>query len=164
MTDNKITIHLPDVESTLELGSTLASFFMGRKKMIPIFFNGDLGSGKTTLVRALVECLPGAQNAEVSSPSFNILNIYPTKPQVNHFDLYRLEGQTPDDDFFDLINSKKSLTVVEWIQYLRIEFWPENALLFTWIPAASGRTIELTLHGSATSLFEELASLLKSFQ
>jgi len=164
MTSNKITINLPDVESTMKLGSTLAVFFQNRKNLIPLFLSGDLGAGKTTFVRALVESFPGAQNAEVSSPSFNILNIYPTKPPVNHFDLYRLEGQTPDDDFFDLINNKKSLTVVEWIQYLKLEFWPENALLFTWKPASLGRTIELTLHGSATSLFEELASLLKSFQ
>ncbi|CCO24527.1 tRNA (adenosine(37)-N6)-threonylcarbamoyltransferase complex ATPase subunit type 1 TsaE [Maridesulfovibrio hydrothermalis] len=164
MTNEKLIINLPDVESTLKFGSALAVFFAKQKKFIPIFLNGDLGSGKTTFVRALVESLPGAQNAEVSSPSFNILNIYPTKPQVEHFDLYRLEGQTPDDDFFDLLNNKKSLTVVEWIQYLRLEFWPENALLFTWKPAASGRTIELTLHGSATSLTEELFSFLKSFQ
>ncbi len=152
------------MESTMKLGSTLASFFRERKTQIPLFMNGDLGSGKTTLVRAMVESLPGAQNAEVSSPSFNILNIYPTTPQVNHFDLYRLEGQIPDDEFFDLLNNKKTLTVVEWIQYLRVDFWPDSALLFTWIPAASGRTIELTLHGSTTSLFEELASHLKSFQ
>ncbi|WP_027722655.1 tRNA (adenosine(37)-N6)-threonylcarbamoyltransferase complex ATPase subunit type 1 TsaE [Maridesulfovibrio zosterae] len=164
MTTKRLMINLPNVEATLKLGSTLALFFLNRKDLPPIFMNGDLGAGKTTFVRALVESLPGAQNAEVSSPSFNILNIYPTKPQVNHFDLYRLEGQTPDDDFFDQLNNKKTLTVVEWIQYLRPEFWPDNALLFTWKPAASGRTIELTLHGSTTSLYEELASLLKSFQ
>lgn len=164
MSKDKLIINLPDVEATLKLGSTLASFFLKTKKLVPIFLNGDLGAGKTTFVRAMVESFPGAQNAEVSSPSFNILNIYPTKPQVAHFDLYRLEGLTPDDDFFDLLSDKNTLTVVEWIQYLKMEFWPENALLFTWTPAASGRIIELTLHGSATSLYEELASLLKSFQ
>lgn len=154
---------LPDEQSTINLGLALAEFFRGRKKFLPLFLNGDLGSGKTTLVRSLVEALPGSENAEVSSPSFNILNIYPTKPRVEHFDLYRLEGQCPDDDFFDLLSNKKSLTVVEWVQYLDIDFWPESALLFTWKPAETGRTIDLTLHGKTSALFEELTSHLKSF-
>lgn len=154
---------LPDEQATKNLGLALASFFRGRKKFPPLFFNGNLGSGKTTLVKAFVEALPNAENAEVSSPSFNILNIYPTKPRVNHFDLYRLEGQCPDDDFFDLLNDKKSLTVVEWVQYLDITFWPENALLFVWQSADSGRIIDLTNHGEASELFNELTLHLKSF-
>ncbi|WP_291327610.1 tRNA (adenosine(37)-N6)-threonylcarbamoyltransferase complex ATPase subunit type 1 TsaE [Desulfovibrio sp. UCD-KL4C] len=163
MTKKKLIINLPDVEATLRLGSTLADFFQKKQEFLPIFLNGDLGAGKTTFVRAFVESLPGAENAEVSSPSFNILNIYPTKPQIEHFDLYRLEGQCPDDEFFDLLNNKKTLTVVEWIQYLNIEFWPDNALLFTWKTTSTGRKIELTFHGFATPLFEEIATLLESF-
>lgn len=154
---------LPDEQATIKLGLALAEFLKGRKKFLPFFLNGDLGSGKTTLVRSFVEALPGAQNAEVSSPSFNILNIYPTKPRVNHFDLYRLEGQCPDDDFFDLLNNKKSLTVVEWVQYLDSNFWPESALLFVWEHAETGRIINLTLHGETSAFFEELTLHLKSF-
>ncbi len=163
MVKNQLTINLPDVESTLKFGSTLADFLKNKKEFVPIFLNGDLGAGKTTFVRALVESFPGAENAEVSSPSFNILNIYPTNPQVEHFDLYRLEGQCPDDEFFDLLNNKKTLTVVEWIQYLRTEFWPDSALLFTWKEAPTGRKIELTVHGSPTPLLEEIFTFLKSF-
>jgi tRNA threonylcarbamoyladenosine biosynthesis protein TsaE len=154
---------LTDEQATIELGLALADFLKGRKKFLPFFFNGDLGSGKTTLVKSLVENLPGAENAEVSSPSFNILNIYPTKPRVNHFDLYRLEGQTPDDDFFDLLNNKKSLTVVEWVQYLDINLWPESAILFFWQPAESGRIIKLTNHGEASDFYNDLLSHLESF-
>ncbi|WP_031484102.1 tRNA (adenosine(37)-N6)-threonylcarbamoyltransferase complex ATPase subunit type 1 TsaE [Maridesulfovibrio frigidus] len=163
MVKNQFIINLPDVESTLKFGSTLADFFKNKKEFVPIFLNGDLGAGKTTFVRALVESFPGAENAEVSSPSFNILNIYPTNPQVEHFDLYRLEGQCPDDEFFDLLNNKKTLTVVEWIQYLRTEFWPDSALLFTWKDAKAGRKIELTVHGPTTPLLEEIFTFLKSF-
>ena len=68
MNSDKLIINLPDVEATLKLGSTLASFFLETKKLVPIFLNGDLGAGKTTFVRALVESFPGAQNAEVRVP------------------------------------------------------------------------------------------------
>ena len=52
-----------------------------------VLMNGQLGAGKTTFVRALVELLPGSENAEVGSPSFNLVNLYPTTPPVAHFDL-----------------------------------------------------------------------------
>ena len=58
---------------------------------------GELGAGKTTLVRGLVEALPGGQDAEVASPSFNLVNLYPTQPETAHVDLYRCEGAPLDD-------------------------------------------------------------------
>jgi tRNA threonylcarbamoyladenosine biosynthesis protein TsaE len=57
-----------------------------------VLLRGDLGSGKTTFVRGLVAALPGGEEAEVASPSFNLVNVYPTRPEVVHMDLYRLRG------------------------------------------------------------------------
>ncbi len=76
---------------------------------------GDLGAGKTTFVRALVEALGGAANA-VSSPTFMLLNIYDT-PRMNvfHLDAYRVGGS---DDFeaigFDELLQQDGLVIVEW--------------------------------------------------
>ena len=62
-----------------------------------LLLRGPLGSGKTTLTRALVEALPGGDQAEVASPSFTLCNYYPTTPPVMHCDLYRSPGSLPDE-------------------------------------------------------------------
>jgi tRNA threonylcarbamoyladenosine biosynthesis protein TsaE len=57
---------------------------------------GDLGAGKTTLIKGIVEGVTGISHAEVNSPTFLYLNQYIPKEQkksvVYHFDLYRLKG------------------------------------------------------------------------
>jgi len=139
-----VKIHLKDADETLALGLSLAKK-MAKVSFLPaLLLQGDLGSGKTTLVRGLVESLPGAEQAEVSSPSFNIFNLYPTTPPVAHFDLYRLEGMPPDDALYESLEDSGTLTVVEWIQFLDRAEWPDNAIYLEWTPSESGR--DLTLH------------------
>lgn len=55
-----------------------------------VFLSGDLGAGKTTLVRGLLEAL--GWKGVVRSPTFTLLQAYPTSPPVLHTDLYRVEG------------------------------------------------------------------------
>ena len=139
-----VKIHLADTGETLALGRTLAKN-MAKLPFLPaLLLQGDLGSGKTTLVRGLVESLPGAEQAEVSSPSFNVCNLYPTTPAVAHFDLYRLEGMPPDEALYESLDDSSTLTVVEWIQFLNRKEWPKNAVYLKWTPSESGRA--LTLH------------------
>lgn len=114
-----------------------------------ILFVGPLGSGKTTLTRGLVESLPGGDDAEVSSPSFNICNLYPTLPAVAHFDLYRLAGGEPDDALLDLLDEGTSLVLVEWAERLPEDAPPVDHLVLTWHPVADGRLIEAHAHGKA---------------
>ncbi len=57
-------------------------------------FFGELGAGKTTLIKGFVAGAIGLQPERVSSPTFTYLNIYqkePLGPAVHHFDLYRLQ-------------------------------------------------------------------------
>ncbi|WP_319544084.1 tRNA (adenosine(37)-N6)-threonylcarbamoyltransferase complex ATPase subunit type 1 TsaE [uncultured Pseudodesulfovibrio sp.] len=153
-----VKIHLPNAEATLELGIFLAN----RVKKMPnppsLLLQGDLGSGKTTLVRGFVESLPGSEMAEVSSPSFNIFNLYPTTPPVAHFDLYRLEDMPPDDSLFEQLEDPETITIIEWIQFLDRELWPEEALFIVWTPSEAGR--ELTFHAmgkTASTLVQAVA-------
>ena len=67
---------------------------------------GDLGAGKTALVRGLAEGL--GIRAQVSSPTFTIVNEYAGRPELIHFDMYRLQGA---DELFD----------IGWEDYLRRE-------------------------------------------
>ena len=77
---------------------------------------GELGAGKTALVRGLAEGL--GIRAQVSSPTFTIVNEYPGRPELIHFDMYRLHGA---DELFD----------IGWEDYLRRDAilaveWSEN--------------------------------------
>lgn len=80
-----------------------------------ITLEGDLGAGKTTFVRALVEALGGEANA-VSSPTFMLLNLYTTpRMTVYHLDAYRVSGS---EDFegigFSELLEQNGLVIVEW--------------------------------------------------
>jgi len=142
-----VKIHLTDTDQTLVLGQTLAKN-MAKSPFLPaLLLQGNLGSGKTTLVRGLVESLPGAEQAEVSSPSFNIYNLYPTTPPVAHFDLYRLEGMPPDDALYESLDDPGTLTIVEWIQFLDRAEWPDNAVYLKWSPSDTGRSLTLNAIG-----------------
>jgi len=80
-----------------------------------IALDGELGAGKTQFVRGLVRAL-GGEARSVSSPTFVLLNVYPTpRLQVFHLDAYRVGGA---DDFdtigFAELLEQGGLVVVEW--------------------------------------------------
>lgn len=144
-------MRLKNSEATIRLGRILAKKLSKTTNPPALLLQGDLGSGKTTLVRGLVESLPGSDMAEVSSPSFNIFNLYPTTPPVAHFDLYRLEGMEPDDTFFECLEDEEAVTVVEWVQFLDRDLWPDHALFLKWEPSETGRSLTLHAMGEAAN-------------
>ena len=83
---------LKSIEDTSRLATTLVTCLQQMDHFPAILLEGDLGSGKTTMTRMIVRLLPGGDQAEVSSPSFNVMNVYPTLPETAHFDFYRMEG------------------------------------------------------------------------
>ncbi len=83
-----------------------------------VFLYGEIGAGKTTFVRYLINYLQIRSKkslSEVTSPTFNIMNEYQIKNlTINHFDLFRIE-KTKDLKNTGLFNDYKSkLTLVEW--------------------------------------------------
>ena len=83
-----IEISLVGEEATIDLGAKLA---LNLRAGDCISLIGDLGAGKTTLSRGLIQAILGA-DTEVPSPTYTIVQTYETDPApIWHFDLYRLE-------------------------------------------------------------------------
>lgn len=147
---------LANLDSTAGLGRLLAH---GLKKLgvCPILISGPLGAGKTTLIRYIVTSLPGGEQAEVSSPSFNLINIYPTQPEVAHMDLYRLGLAGFDDSLIEFLEAEDMALLVEWAEYLPPNILPENFISLKIEVSEESRTAELKAYGSwANSWLENL--------
>ena len=82
-------INLNSLEDTDKLAATLAPLFASGDV---VELQGDLGAGKTTLAKAIIRKLAGA-DTEVTSPTFNLVQLYDTPAfTIWHFDLYRLKS------------------------------------------------------------------------
>ncbi len=79
---------------------------------------GDLGSGKTHLVKKLLETINPLLENQISSPTYNICNIYQFENTVyHHFDLYRIENEEElyDIDIWESIEANENITFIEWV-------------------------------------------------
>src|SRR5579862_6062262 len=76
-------------EETVLLGRELAAYL---RPPCLVLLEGDLGAGKTTLVKGIVAGLGAATEDEVTSPSFTLVHEYGSARRVFHADLYRIEG------------------------------------------------------------------------
>ncbi len=103
--------YIVDLEGLKKLAKDLARELKGNEV---IFLIGDLGAGKTTFTRFLVEALNPKGEVNVTSPTFAVMNVYPTeRGEVYHADLYRVKNF----DFTDFEGS--GILVIEWADYLK---------------------------------------------
>ena len=80
---------------------------------------GDLGAGKTTLVKGIVAGLGVASEDEVTSPSFTLVHEYGSGGKVFHADLYRIEGARDLATLgLDDITGEAATLLVEWAEKL----------------------------------------------
>ena len=88
------------------------------KKGDVVFFHGEIGVGKTTFIRHLVNCLQAKNHlnqTEVTSPTFNLVNEYDVGVFIiQHYDLYRLTNINETKNIGLLENQKEIVTLVEW--------------------------------------------------
>ena len=103
---------LNNEEETLAFGQSLAQ---GLKKGSVLALYGDLGAGKTTLVKGIVSALTGIEVKEVVSPTFTYLQLYEYAPLICHFDLYRMKtaAQFIEMGFLDYLG-EEGICLIEW--------------------------------------------------
>ncbi len=156
MIADPIALRLGDPSDTLRLGTGMATVLENAAGMIVVLLRGDLGSGKTTLVRGLVAALPGGDEAEVASPSFNLVNIYPTRPEVVHMDLYRLRGNEARELFEEYAEAASPgatpeaarILAVEWAEHLPDDCLAGDHLAIFLSHAEPGRQVFLEARGA----------------
>lgn len=110
-------------EEMMDFGKALASVLAADDV---VYLIGNLGAGKTTLVRGVARALGYA--GRVTSPTFTLMNIYESIPPIYHFDFYRLAGEEIEDLGLDDYLERQGISLIEWPQLENLGL-PQEALV-----------------------------------
>ena len=115
--DSKIDIS--SEETTKELAKDLTHYLKGGEI---IYLYGEMGVGKTTFVRYLINQFQKDKKlriTEVTSPTFNLLNEYVINDLViKHYDLFRLKDKSEITNLDLFENNQNTITLIEWPQLI----------------------------------------------
>jgi tRNA threonylcarbamoyladenosine biosynthesis protein TsaE len=103
-----------DINYSIEEIGRTAKIILSLNPSSKIFiFNGEMGSGKTTLIKAIIKEL--GYEGTVSSPTFSIINEYLNGDKIYHFDFYRIKNKNELLDIgIDEYISSNNRCFVEW--------------------------------------------------
>lgn len=110
------TLALPDEDATLALGAAMAALV---EPGLVLTLRGELGAGKTTLVRGLLRALGYA--GRVKSPTYTLVELYKvSRLNLYHFDFYRFQDPREwiDAGFRDMFNGR-NICLIEWPERAR---------------------------------------------
>jgi tRNA threonylcarbamoyladenosine biosynthesis protein TsaE len=106
-----LKVHLPDERATLALGAVLAGAL---EPGLTIYLRGELGAGKTTLVRGVMRAL--GHEGPVRSPTYTLVEVYAiSRLHLHHFDFYRFHDPREwiDAGFRESFNGL-TVSLIEW--------------------------------------------------
>ena len=100
-------------DETIALGMELASLLSPPKLVV---LRGDLGAGKTTLVKGIARAFNAAEESCVTSPTFTLIHEYRgPSATLYHIDLYRIDTQRELDTLaLDDLMTEDSILLIEW--------------------------------------------------
>ncbi len=143
--DKIVTIELIDEQESERIAHHLAQWVQPGLLMT---FSGEIGAGKTTIIRALLKKL-GVTSA-IKSPTFSLVESYHVKDlYIHHFDLYRIQHEEELEylgfrDYF----CAQSVCLIEWAEHARNTL-PKVDVRFNLSINGAGRLMQLQA-GSAT--------------
>ncbi len=151
-------IKVKNEEKMQDLGGHLARVLAANDV---VYLIGELGAGKTVLVRGAARSL--GYQGRVTSPTFSLMNIYESNPIIYHFDFYRLDKPDLADLGLEDYLERGGLSMIEWPQIGK-EMLPQEAL---WVEIEltdddynRERKVRLWAHGSR---YQDKLERLKQF-
>ena len=139
------------ISSILDLQKITSSI---KKILLPgdvIFLYGQIGVGKTTFVRLLInnyENEKKLKKSEVLSPTFNIVFEYDIKDfTIEHYDLYRLKNEKEIKNIGLFENLKQNITIVEWPELIKNKPINRIDLFFKYTKDMNERTLTIKTSG-----------------
>ena len=112
-----------DISLEVKTAELAKNFSKILKKGDIVLCHGEIGVGKTTFIRYLINSLQinnHLNTTEVTSPTFNLVNEYDVEIfTIQHYDLYRLTNSDEIRNIGLLENSKELLTLIEWPEKIR---------------------------------------------
>jgi tRNA threonylcarbamoyladenosine biosynthesis protein TsaE len=132
-------------ETTKELAKQLSNYLKGGEI---IFLYGEMGVGKTTFVKYLInefQIKKKLQTTEVTSPTFNLLNEYGADDlSIKHYDLFRLKDKSELKNLDIFENNKNAITLIEWPQLINKEKLNKTIdLIFNYENELNNRSVKI---------------------
>tara|TARA_B100000745_G_C19851562_1_gene282853 strand:- start:24 stop:479 length:456 start_codon:yes stop_codon:yes gene_type:complete len=116
-----------------------------------IFLYGEIGTGKTTFVRSVINHLEvenGIKKSDVLSPSFNIVYDYDIgKIKIHHYDLYRLKNYKDILELGIFEISKDQIKIIEWPNLIELKPKDRIDILFQYSKLENSRKVEIVGFG-----------------
>ena len=135
-----VILELENAEATERLGEDLARAL---KKGDVLALSGEIGAGKSTLARALIRAMAENEALEVPSPTFTLVQEYPTRIPISHFDLYRLGGHDEARELGLDEALAAGICLIEWPERAG-GFLPETAIRLELNEFGAGRTANIS--------------------
>lgn len=132
-------VSLPNLDASLQFAKMLANYL---QPPLTIGFSGEIGMGKTTIIRSLFTHM--GVSGRIKSPTFSIVETYEMPEFVlHHFDLYRIVDESELDyigfrDYF----SPQAICCIEWPEQLG-SYYLDLDLQFTLLRNGEGREITI---------------------
>ena len=138
-------IDISSEETTRELARELYNYLKGSEI---IFLYGEMGVGKTTFVKYLINQFQVKKNlptTEVTSPTFNLLNEYEIDDLIiKHYDLFRLKDKSEIKNLDLFENNKSIITLIEWPQLINKKNLNKTIdLLFSYENELNNRSVKI---------------------
>jgi tRNA threonylcarbamoyladenosine biosynthesis protein TsaE len=148
-----------DISLEVKTAELAKNFSKILKKGDIVFFHGEIGVGKTTFIRHLVNCLQSNNHlnqTEVTSPTFNLVNEYDVGVFIiQHYDLYRLTNSYETKNIGLLENQKEILTLIEWPEKIDNKIKNKIDLFFEYGEDMNKRF--LTIKGMSNKTLNEIS-------